>query len=73
MASRNFNIKTTLSEKFGIAGAIIFIAFILLAIFGWIANIFKLIGLLDGGFTAWLAARALGIFVAPLGAILGWF
>ena len=73
MASRSFRIKTTLGEKFGIAGIILFFAFILLAIFGWIANIFKLIGLLDAGFSAWMVARIIGIFAAPLGALLGWF
>lgn len=73
MASRSFRIKTSLGEKFGIAGIILFIAFILLAIFGWIANIFEMIGLLDAGFSAWLFARIIGIFFAPLGAILGWF
>lgn len=67
------SLRLTLSEKFGLAGVITFIVFALLAVFGWFANIFKLIGLLDSGFSAWLFARAIGIFVVPLGAILGWF
>lgn len=38
---------------------------------GWLANLFKLIEMLDGDVTAMLIARAVGLFVAPLGAILG--
>lgn len=42
-------------------------------IVGWIANIIKLIGMLDGGVTAMFIARIAGIPVAPLGGILGYF
>jgi len=42
------------------------------AIGGWIANIVKLVGLFDGGVTGWLIGRVVGIFVPPLGAILGY-
>ena len=38
---------------------------------GWIANIVKLIGMDFGSITGMLIARAAGIFVAPLGAVLG--
>jgi len=44
-----------------------------LAAGGWIANIIKLIGLLDGAVTAWVIARGIGVIAAPLGAILGFF
>jgi hypothetical protein len=40
---------------------------------GWVANIVKLIGLLDGNITTMFVARAVGIFAAPLGGILGYF
>jgi len=40
-------------------------------IYGWIANIVKLVGMLDGGVTAMFVARIVGIFAAPLGAVLG--
>ena len=40
---------------------------------GWIANIVKFIGMLDGGVTAMFLARAVGIAFAPLGAVLGFF
>jgi hypothetical protein len=38
---------------------------------GWIANIVKLIAMLDGGVTAMFIARIVGILLAPLGAVLG--
>ena len=61
-----------ISQKLGVAG----MAFILLcygaAVYGWVSNIFKLIGLLDGGFTPWLIARCLGAVVPPLGVVLGY-
>lgn len=38
---------------------------------GWITNIVKLIGSDFGGITGMIVARAIGIFVAPLGAVLG--
>ena len=38
---------------------------------GWIANIVKFLGMLDGGVTAMFIARIAGVFIAPLGAVLG--
>lgn len=40
---------------------------------GWIANIVKLIGIDFSHITGMVIARAVGIFVAPLGAVLGYF
>jgi len=40
---------------------------------GWIANIVKLVDMLDGDVTAMFIARIVGIFAAPLGAVLGYF
>lgn len=40
-------------------------------IFGWVANIIALIGATH--FTGMVVARTIGIFVFPLGAVLGWF
>lgn len=48
-------------------------AFVLLGIGGWIANVVKLIGMLDGAVTEMFVARVVGVFVAPLGSILGFF
>ena len=38
---------------------------------GWIANIVKLIGSNFDPLTGMVIARAIGVFVAPLGAVLG--
>jgi hypothetical protein len=52
--------------------AIGLVALIIAAIGGWIANIVKMVGLFSDPIGAWLIGRAIGIFVAPLGAILGY-
>lgn len=46
---------------------------VILAIGGWIANVVKLVGLLGGEITAMFIARIVGIFMAPFGAVLGFF
>ena len=45
---------------------------ILLGVGGWIANIVKLIGAVSDPITGFFIARAIGIFFAPLGAVLGY-
>ncbi len=40
---------------------------------GWIMNIVKFIGMLGGDVSSWFIARAVGIFLAPLGGVLGYF
>lgn len=49
------------------------LAFIVLMIGGWIANIVKFFWMLDGEVTAMFVARVIGVFVAPLGSLLGFF
>lgn len=49
------------------------VALMLLGVGGWIANVVKLIYMLDGSVTAMFIARVVGVFAAPLGAILGFF
>jgi hypothetical protein len=46
---------------------------VILAAVGWVKNIVAIIPLLSGDITAMLVARIVGVPVAPLGAILGWF
>ena len=46
---------------------------IVVAIGGWVANIVKLVGMIGGDVTAMFIARCVGIFAAPLGAVLGFF
>ncbi len=51
----------------------VFFAVILALAGGWIANIVKLCGSSFDHFDGMLIARGIGIFVAPLGAVLGYF
>lgn len=46
---------------------------LLLATGGWIANVVKLFGMFDGPVTALFIGRIVGVFAAPLGAVLGYF
>ena len=52
------------------AGLGVFALFLLLGI-GWVMNIMSLISSTEA--TGLMIARGIGIFVAPLGAFLGWF
>ena len=56
----------------GLGGAILFIAVFIASVYGWAANIFMLA---DGSFdplTGVMVLRCVGIFVAPLGAVMGY-
>jgi hypothetical protein len=53
----------------------IFFVVALLGLGGWCANVYKLLttGLELAQWGGMEIARVIGIFVAPLGAVLGWF
>lgn len=51
-----------------IGGLLVVIA----AFIGWVMNIVQLFGLADGGITGKFVLKCIGIFIAPLGAVLGW-
>ena len=53
------------------AMALFIIAIWVLALGGWVANIVKLVGMDFGAITGLLIVRAIGIFIAPLGAVMG--
>ena len=55
------------------AMALFIIAIWVLALGGWVANIVKLVGMDFGAITGLLIVRAIGIFIAPLGAVMGFF
>lgn len=61
------------NQKVDTATALLIVAIVVLFAGGWIANIVKLVGMLDGELTAMFIARIVGIFAAPFGAILGFF
>jgi hypothetical protein len=49
------------------------LAILIACIGGWIANVVKLIGMLGGDASAMFIARVAGLFLAPLGVVLGFF
>lgn len=51
------------------------LAVVLIGVIGWVANVVKLVGIAQATDPNYVMAalRAIGIFVAPLGAILGLF
>lgn len=51
----------------------IWIFVVLIGAGGWIANIVKLIGMGFDPITGMAVGRVVGVFVVPLGAILGFF
>ena len=59
---------SVLKAVFGIG----FVVAIIAGIIGWGMNVGKLIALLGDPVGSWLIGRAIGILVAPLGAILGY-
>lgn len=59
----------TLVEGGGVFVVLLWLAFAI----GWIMNIVKFVGLIGGDINTWFVARAVGIFLAPLGSVLGYF
>ena len=58
----------------GFSAPELIIAVVVLAgIVGWVMNIFDIVAAVSGPITAMFILRCVGIFVAPLGAILGYF
>lgn len=49
-----------------------YIAFWLAFVFGWVANVVKLTWLLDDPLSGWFIFRAIAVFVAPIGAVIGY-
>lgn len=52
--------------------SIVFIAALIAAGYGWVLNIVKLVAVAADPLTGLFVARVVGIFVAPLGAVLGY-
>ncbi len=51
--------------------ALVLLIVALVGAWGWISNIIKLASMDFGGVTGMLMLRAIGVFVAPLGVVLG--
>lgn len=73
--NRKPSLTSRIADSAGIIGVCLYFLFWILAIYGYFANIFKLIGAAMGGgeLGLMLILRIIGIFAAPLGAILGFF
>lgn len=50
-----------------------FLAIVIAGAGGWIANLVKLLGMGGDSITTLFILRLIGVFAAPLGAILGYF
>ena len=64
--------KLDISEAAGIGGAIFVVAIIALAGYGWVVNSIKMVGMDFSTITGMMVVRAIGIFMAPLGAVMGY-
>ncbi len=51
---------------------LIFISIWLAALGGWIANIVKVLGDAGNPITGWFIARIVGVFLPPVGSVLGY-
>lgn len=60
-------------ERIAIGTMLFFVVLAIATVGGWIANIIKFVGMLDGGVTAMFIARIVGFFLLPLGVVLGYF
>ena len=61
-----------ISETGAILASIVFLCFVVAAVAGWVMNIITIAHSNFSDLTGLLVLRVVGIFVAPLGAILGW-
>lgn len=65
--------KVNFNSFFGsVAGMLAFVLMIG-GIIGWCMNIYKLFGESFDPLTAIAVGRVVGVFMAPLGAVIGWF
>ncbi len=60
-------------SNFGVGAALAVVGLWVAAIAGWVMNIIKIIPLVSDGFTAELVVRLVGVPVAIIGMIYGWF
>ena len=61
------------SQKGYTSIGLVFIIFWLVAITGWIMNIVEIVHSISDPITGMFVFRCVGVFFAPLGAILGYF
>ena len=54
------------------AAILVYLSAIVALVLGWVFNIVQLVTLSSGAINALFVIKVVGIFVAPLGAVLGW-
>jgi hypothetical protein len=54
-------------------GELLLVLFYIAVLAGWVMNIGQILRMLDAPVTVLLVLKIIGIFVAPLGVVLGWF
>lgn len=59
-------------ENTAVIVVLLYIVLIIGSLIGWVLNVIDLLQTIGGGFTTLFVLRVVGVFVAPLGAILGW-
>jgi hypothetical protein len=64
-----------MEKQIGNAGPVFLVWVVLFAViqYGWVRNIITIIGSDFSHITGMLVARVIGVFVAPLGVVLGYF
>lgn len=63
-------------KRYTIASLILLIVYMLvvmLVVIGWVRNIIDIVAIVELPMTGMFVLRVVGIFVFPLGGILGWF
>lgn len=60
-------------QGLGILGILVWLGLICAGVVGWAMNIIAIVHAVSGPLTTLLIVRIVGIFVFPLGAILGYF
>lgn len=64
--------KMSSSEAGAIGAALIWLVIVVAAVYGWVMNIIQLYHSSFNDITGQLILRVVGIFVAPLGAVMGY-
>jgi len=60
-------------ESLKLSGSLVVIALFFVGVWGWIWNIVKIIDSDFAVMTGMLAIRCIGVFIPPLGAVIGFF
>jgi hypothetical protein len=63
--------KMKRDTNYGLVGLVVMLAVVVVGIGGWVANIVKLAGSTFDPITGELVLRVIGIFIPPIGMIMG--